>query len=123
MFPTQELVSALPAASKNVLGHIVHLDSLMASHVTYTWAVVTESMLDMQVKRLVQTAYERAKSVLKQHDKDLHTLAKALLERETMSGTQIKELLGIKSQTTVAVTGTEVVAAPASRNVHDSDLQ
>ncbi len=95
----------------------------MASYVACTWAVVRDCKLDMQVKRLVQTAYERAKSVLKQHDKDLHTLAKALLERETMSGTQIKELLGIKSQTTVAVTGTEVVAAPASRNVHDSDLQ
>ena len=73
-------------------------------------------ILCLQVKRLVQTAYERAKTVLKQHDKDLHTLASALLERETMSGAQIKELLGIKSQTTVAVTGTEVVAAPASRN-------
>ena len=63
----------------------------------------------------MQTAYERAKTVLKQHDKDLHKLASALLERETMSGNQIKELLGISSQTTVAVTGAEVVAAPASR--------
>ena len=74
----------------------------------------------LQVKRLVQTAYQRAKSVLQQHDKDLHTLATALLERETMSGQQIKELLGIKSQTKVAVTGTEVVAAPASRSIHES---
>ena len=57
--------------------------------------------------------------MLQQHDKDLHKLATALLERETMSGQQIKELLGIKSQTKVAVTGTEVVAAPASRSVHD----
>ena len=76
--------------------------------------------LFVQVKRLVQTAYQRAKSVLQQHDKDLHTLAKALLEQETMSGQQIKELLGIQSQTKVAVTGTEVVAAPASRSVHKS---
>ena len=78
--------------------------------------------VQLQVRRLVQTAYERAKTVLKQHDKDLHTLAKALLERETMSGTQIKELLGIKSQTTVAITGTEVVVAPVSRNTHDSSV-
>lgn len=76
--------------------------------------------LFVQVKRLVQTAYQRAKSVLQQHDKDLHMLAKALLEQETMSGQQIKELLGIQSQTKVAVTGTEVVAAPASRSVHKS---
>lgn len=74
----------------------------------------------LQVKRLVQTAYQRAKTVLQQHDKDLHTLATALLERETMTVQQIKELLGIKSHTKVAVTGTEVVAAPASRSVHDS---
>ena len=76
-------------------------------------------VLCSQVKRLVQTAYQRAKSVLQQHDKDLHTLANALLERETMSGAQIKDLLGIKSQTTVAVTGTEIVKAPATRNTHD----
>ena len=72
------------------------------------------------MKRLVQTAYERAKAVLRQHDQDLHKLATALLERETMSGSQIKDLLGIKSQTSVAVTGTEIVKAPASRNAHDS---
>ena len=76
-------------------------------------------VLCFQVKRLVQTAYQRAKSVLQQHDKDLHTLANALLERETMSGAQINDLLGIKSQTTVAVTGTEIVKAPATRNTHD----
>lgn len=79
----------------------------------------TRSAVEEEVKRLVQTAYQRAKSVLQQHDKDLHTLANALLERETMSGAQIKDLLGIKSQTTVAVTGTEIVKAPATRNAHD----
>ncbi|KAL3156667.1 ATP-dependent zinc metalloprotease FTSH 4, mitochondrial [Trebouxia sp. C0009 RCD-2024] len=80
----------------------------------------TRSAVEEEVKRLVQTAYQRAKTVLQQHDKDLHTLATALLERETMSGQQIKELLGIKSQTKVAITGTEVVAAPASRSIHES---
>ena len=51
-----------------------------------------------QVKDLVKAAYQRAKRVLSQHEKDLHLLAKELLDKETLSGEQIKKLLNLTSQ-------------------------
>lgn len=46
-------------------------------------------MIESEVKRIVSEAYERAKLTLKQHEFELHVLAKALLERETLTGPQV----------------------------------
>lgn len=60
----------------------------------------------LQVKELVKSAYTRARHILTQHERDLHTLAKELLDKETLSGEQIKKLLKIaiapSEQTSVA---------------------
>jgi hypothetical protein len=56
-----------------------------------------------QVKELVKAAYQRAKRVLSQHEKDLHVLAKELLDKETLSGEQIKKLLNLTSQVWVSL--------------------
>ncbi len=50
-----------------------------------------------QVKELVKNAYSRARTILMQHEKDLHKLAKELLDKETLSGEQIRTLLKITS--------------------------
>lgn len=42
----------------------------------------------VQVKKLVEGAYQRASSILRGHEAELHTLAGALLDKETLSGTQ-----------------------------------
>lgn len=42
---------------------------------------------------LTQEAYDRAKKLLQAHANELHALAAALIERETLSGEQIKALL------------------------------
>ena len=57
-------------------------------------------MVEEEVQLLVQEAYNRAKSLLKQNEDKLHKLASALVERETMSGEQISELLGLPARTT-----------------------
>jgi len=41
-----------------------------------------------QVKKLVDSAYERASGILRRNEAELHTLAQALLDKETLSGTQ-----------------------------------
>jgi ATP-dependent metalloprotease len=41
----------------------------------------------------LERAYNNAKRILTAHDKELHALAKALLENETLTGAQIKKLL------------------------------
>lgn len=58
-------------------------------------------LLSLQVKELVKNAYSRARKILMQHEKDLHKLAKELLDKETLSGEQIKKLLNISSSATV----------------------
>jgi cell division protease FtsH len=49
----------------------------------------TANIIDAEVKRLVQNGYDTAKKILTEKKKDLHTLAKALIEYETLSGDEI----------------------------------
>ena len=57
----------------------------------------TARKIDFEVRRLVQTAYDEARRILTERLDDLHTLAKALLEYETMGGDEIIAVLkGIK---------------------------
>jgi len=53
----------------------------------------TAQIIDQEVKRLVDEAYARARQVLTDHVEDLHRVAKALLEFETLSGDEIQALL------------------------------
>jgi cell division protease FtsH len=53
----------------------------------------TARMIDAEVKRLVQTGYTEAKRILVERIADLHTLAKALLEYETLTGEEIGNAL------------------------------
>src|ERR1700758_4649786 len=49
----------------------------------------TAKIIDAEVKRLVQEGYEEAKRLLTEKMEDLHTLARALLEYETLTGDEI----------------------------------
>jgi cell division protease FtsH len=49
----------------------------------------TAKVIDAEVKRLVQAGYDEAKRILTEKIDDLHTLAKALLEYETLTGDEI----------------------------------
>jgi cell division protease FtsH len=49
----------------------------------------TANIIDAEVKRLVQNGYDEAKRILTEKLEDLHILAKALLEYETLSGDEI----------------------------------
>jgi cell division protease FtsH len=57
----------------------------------------TAQKIDFEVRRLVQTAHDEARRILTERLDDLHTLAKALLEYETLSGDEIiNALKGVK---------------------------
>lgn len=51
------------------------------------------SVIDSEVKRIVEGGYAQAKKILKEKMEDLHKLAAALLEYETLTGDEIKKLL------------------------------
>jgi len=57
------------------------------------YSVHTEDDIDAEVKKLIDEAHDEAKTILKKYESDLHKLAKALLERETLSGDEIKEIV------------------------------
>ena len=68
------------------------------------------------MKRLVDTAYERAMKILKDNEKELHMLAKGLLDRETLTGSQIKDLLfGAKSKLAPVAAANAAAAAAEDR--------
>jgi cell division protease FtsH len=53
----------------------------------------TAQKIDLEIRRVVDTGYERAKQLLTEHEDQLHLLANALLEFETLSGDEIKTLI------------------------------
>jgi cell division protease FtsH len=53
----------------------------------------TSKKVDLEIKKIVDAGYQRAKKILTEKLDDLHKLAKALLIYETLSGEEIKNLL------------------------------
>jgi cell division protease FtsH len=53
----------------------------------------TASQIDKEIRKIVETAYDRARHILREHIDQLHALAKGLLEYETLSGEEINTLL------------------------------
>ncbi len=53
----------------------------------------TARKVDAEIKKFVDMGYERAKKVLKEKIEDLHKLAKALLVYETLTGSEIEDLI------------------------------
>jgi len=50
-------------------------------------------LIDAEIKRIVQEAHEKATHLLTEHLDELHIVAKAMLEYETLSGDEIKALI------------------------------
>ncbi|MEP4770757.1 MAG: ATP-dependent zinc metalloprotease FtsH [Roseibium sp.] len=53
----------------------------------------TQKIVDAEIKSFVNQGLETAKKILGDHEDQLHTIANGLLEYETLSGTEIKDLL------------------------------
>jgi ATP-dependent metalloprotease len=52
-----------------------------------------QEMIDLEIKRIMQESYDRAKALLKQHSHELKLLAEALLHFETLSADEVKAVL------------------------------
>ena len=53
----------------------------------------TAKVIDSEIREIVETCYEKAKSILTEKIDDLHSLAKGLIEYETLSGDEILSLI------------------------------
>jgi cell division protease FtsH len=60
---------------------------------TKSYSEATSQIIDQEVKRIIDEAYNKAKNILLTKNNDLHLLAKSLLEHETLTGEQIKTIL------------------------------
>ena len=53
----------------------------------------TSRKVDSEIRKIVDQGYDKAKKVLTEKMDDLHKLAKALLTYETLTGTEIEDLI------------------------------
>ena len=56
----------------------------------------TQQTIDAEVRRLVQEAYDKARQILTEKKAQLDTLANGLLEFETLTGEEIRDLIAGK---------------------------
>jgi cell division protease FtsH len=79
----------------------------------------TAIAIDDEVARLIRESYDRAKDILSQHVDALHSMAKALLERETLGGDDVNMILKGEDLPPLAppepVEGAEPPGAPPSQ--------
>ena len=91
----------LGAASLNIKTVVKNLDDFLLKPLGesyFQWNMqfledVLDVKVDLEVKKIVDKGYERARKVLTDKIDDLHKLAKALLIYETLSGDEIRDLI------------------------------
>jgi cell division protease FtsH len=59
---------------------------------TRSYSEEVAAIIDKEVKNVIDTAYERTVSILKEHINALHKLAEALLEKEKIEGHEFEEI-------------------------------
>ena len=88
-----------------------------------TFSEDTGRIIDEEVKRIIEEALQSAKKILKDKKDDLEKLAQALLEYETLSGDEIKDLLAgkeIRKPSVNSVGSVPVSASSFMPNVSDT---
>src|SRR3546814_170071 len=73
----------------------------------------TARQVDVEIRRIVDEAYARARTTLTEHIDQLHTVAKGLLEYETLSGDEIGALL--RGEPVVRVDPEDMAPPPPKR--------
>jgi cell division protease FtsH len=74
----------------------------------------TAQAIDAEIRRIVEDGYKRAQSLLKENHEQLETLAKALLEYETLSGDEIKKAIAGEGIDRGGTSGPAIPAAGSS---------
>ena len=72
----------------------------------------TERAVDEEVRRLLKESYDRVRLLLQASLPELHDLATALLERETLTGDQVKAILAASKGGHTGQTAPEATALP-----------
>jgi cell division protease FtsH len=79
------------------LGHAVTQSTHMSDE--------TAKLIDAEIRGLIEDGERTAREILTEHTEELHIVAKGLLEFETLSGDEVKDLLDGKPPVREAVMG------------------
>jgi cell division protease FtsH len=89
------------------------------------YSEATAQEIDREVKRLCDDGYARAKELLMQHRANVEAIAKALLEFETLDGSQIREIVQhgrmLNPPPGIAPKGPSAEPPPLVRETRESD--
>ncbi len=64
------------------------------------YSEATATMIDTEVRQLIERAYERSKNLIIKHSKELETLANLLLEKEVVVKDDLEKIFGKKATET-----------------------
>jgi len=87
------------------LGHSMGNDNKKSDHMA--------QIIDEEIRKLVDEGYETATKLLKKHIKKLHTLADNLLEYETLTGQEIKDIVAGKKINRIIEEAIDIVDTPS----------
>jgi len=59
---------------------------------TRSYSEEMAAIIDKEIKRIIDTAYEKTKSILSEHMNVLHKVAEALLEKEKLEGHEFEAI-------------------------------
>ena len=78
------------------IGNISFYDSTGQQEYTFgkPYSEHTAEVIDSEVKKLIDSAYERTKKLLNDHKDQLHTLAERLLEKEVIFKEDLEQIFG-----------------------------
>jgi cell division protease FtsH len=58
------------------------------------YSEATAELIDQEVKKIIEHAYERTKALLQEHYSELETIAQALLKKEVLFQSDLEDLIG-----------------------------
>jgi cell division protease FtsH len=89
----------------------------MGHQKNYSEAIAVE--IDNEIRRIVQENYQRTRSLIGAHQEKLKIMAEALLERETLDGTEIRRMV-FGEEDGEPVTAGEIVAPAAGPCIEET---
>ncbi len=69
---------------------------------TQDYSESTANQIDAEVKRIVTSAYDRAKKIIDDNEKAMHRIARTLLEKEVLDGDEVLQIIAEESGTDIS---------------------
>lgn len=116
----------------NKVGNLSFYDPQQENAFTKPYSEETSKLIDEEVRKLIDSAYDRTKNLLKEKRKEVELLAEKLLEKEVLFQSDVELLIGKRpfeekklievpeSETTVAETEASTEPKPEGKPARDS---